>query len=181
MKWVFAVVFGCSLAFAGQSGEKPRIKKANVGNVDQKAPVTRSEAAAVFSRARKAIISARVASISPKSSIAAGTQAVTREEVILEMSKIFQASKKSVKFVPKPARYDASVLKVGGAASRTALTSLVSWGFVAPVGPLAVGPKPNLSVAQFGDAVGFFLARMSDVTHMPSPRWSPNLMPNDGS
>jgi hypothetical protein len=181
MKWVFAVVFCCSLAFAGQTGEKPKIKKINVGKVDQKAPVTRSEAAAVFARARKAIIAARVAAISPKSTIPMGNQPVTRDEVVLEMSKIFQASKKSVKFVPTPARFDPAVLKTGSASLKSALTSLVSWGFVAPVGALAVGPKPNLSVAQFGDAVGFFLARMSDVTHMPSPRWSPYMMPNDGS
>jgi hypothetical protein len=181
MKWIFAIVFGCSLAFAGQTGDKPKIKKTNVGNVDQKSAVTRSEAAAVFARARKAIISARVASISPKSTIASGSQAVSREEVILEMSKIFQASKKSVKFIPKPARFDPAAFKTGSASSRSALTTLVSWGFVAPVGPLAAGPKPNLTVAQFGDAVGYFLARMSDVTHMPSPRWSPYMMPNDGS
>lgn len=167
------------MAFAVQTGEKPKIKKTNVGSVDQKAPVSRSEAAAVFSRARKAIIAARVASISPKSTIPAGNQPVSREEVILEMSKIFAASKKSVKFIPKPARFDATVFKTGSAASKTALTGLVSWGFIAPVGPLAVGPKPNLSIRQFGDAIGFFLARMSDVTHMPSSRWSPYMMPDD--
>jgi hypothetical protein len=181
MKWFFAIVFGCSLAFAVQTGDKPKIKKTNVQNVDQKAPVTRAEAAAVFARARKAIIAARVANIGPKSTIQVGNQPVTRDEVILEMSKIFQASRKSVKFVPTPARFDPAVLRAGSASSKTALNTLVSWGFVAPVGALAVGPKSNLSVAQFGDAVGFFLARMSDVTHMPSTRWSPYLMPNDGS
>ena len=180
MRFLLALVLSISFAFAGQVGEKPRVKKANVTGIDQKSPVTRSEAAAVFVRLRKAVISARVAQIAPKSTIASNNQPVTREEVILEMAKILDASKKSVKFVPALVKYDPAVFKVGSAPSKAALTSLVSWGFVAPVGALATGPKPNLSVAQFGDAVGFFLARIADLTHMPSPRWSPYLMPNDG-
>ncbi len=181
MRFLVATVFCFSIALAGQTGDRPQVKKANVKGVDQKAPVTRSEAAAVFARARKAIIAARVAPISAKSSIAVGNQPVTREEVILEMGKIFELSKKSTKFIPAPVRFNANLFKVSSAGTKSTLGTLVSWGFVAPVGPLATGPKPSLSVVQFGDAVGFFLARMADVTHMPSPRWSPYLMPNDGS
>lgn len=178
MKWVLAIVMCTAVAYAGQ-GDRPKIKKVNVGSVDQKAPVTRSEAVAVFTRARKAIVAARIAQIATKPSLALGNQPVTRDEVISEMSKIFAACKKAVKFVPNKAKFDPSVFKVG-ASAKAPLTTLVGWGLVAPVGPVATGPQPGLTIPQFGDAVGFFLARISDVTHMPIPRWSPYLMPNDG-
>lgn len=176
-----AIVLSLSVALAGQgSGEKPKIKKANVTGVDQNSPVSKAEAAAVFARARKAIAASRIAPVTTKSGIAGGNGPVTREEVILEMNRILQGSRKSIKFVPMLTSYDAKRFKVGSASAKGALNKLVAWGFVAPVGPLASGPKPGLTVAQFGDAVGFFMARLADVTHMPSPKWSPYLQPNDG-
>lgn len=194
MRIMFAFVFALTVAVAsqvggntgrrepagGQNNGKPQVKKTNVAGVDVKAPVTKSEAAAVFTRARKAIASARIAPVAAKSTITAGSAAVSREEVILEMGKILEASKKSIKFIPALTRYEAKSFRVGSAGSKAALAKLVAWGFVGPVGPLATGPKPGLSIAQFGDAVGFFMARLADVTHMPSPKWSPYLQPNDG-
>jgi hypothetical protein len=178
MRFVVAILLLVTVAFAGQ-GEKPHAKKKNVAGVDTKAPVTRSEAAAVFARARKAINLSRIANVPEKPTIAAGNQTVTREEIILEMAKIFEGSKKAVKFMPALTKYEPKHLKAGSVGSKAALQKLVSWGFIAPVGALATGPKPGLSVQQFGDAVGFFMARLADVTHMPSPRWSPYMMPNE--
>ncbi len=180
MKWALAVLMCTSVAFAQGGGDKPHIKKVNVGAVDQKTPVTRSEAVAVFTRARKAISSARIAQISAKPGLSAGNQPVTREEVIAEMTRIFTACKGSVKFVPNKVKFDSAVFKVKPAA-KSQLSHLVGWGFIAPVGAIAAGPQPGLSIAQFGDGMGFFLARLSDVTHMPIPRWSPYLMPNEGN
>jgi len=176
-----AVILGTSVALAGQgTGEKPKVKKTNVAGVDQNSPVSKAEAAAVFARARKAIAASRIALVTPKSGIAVGNGPVTREEVILEMNRILQGSRKSIKFIPMLTNYDAKRFKVGSASAKSALAKLVAWGFVAPVGPLASGPKPGLTVAQFGDSIGFFMARLADVTHMPSPKWSPYLQPNDG-
>ena len=180
MRFFVAIAMILSVAFAFQGGEAPRAKKVNVAGVDTKSPVTRAEAAAVFARARKVINKSRIAAVPEKSTIATDAKTVTREEVILEMAKIFEGSKKAVKFMPAPTKYDPKVLKAGSAGSKAALQKLITWGFIAPVGALATGPKPGLSIQQFGDAVGFFMARMADVTHMPSPRWSPYLQPNDG-
>jgi hypothetical protein len=172
-----AMLLTIGVAFAGQSGERPKIKKTNIGKVDEVAPVTRSEAAAIFARARKAIVAARIAQIPLKPTINPGNHTVPREEIILEMAKILDQSRNSVKLLPPPVKYNPKFFKVQSASAKSALNRLVSLGMIAPVGALATGPKPGISVAQFGDAVGFFLARMAEVTHKPSPRWSPYLMP----
>lgn len=174
MRFLIGFILCLSVAVAGQ-GEKVTFKKTPVGKVDQVSPVTRSEAAAVFARTRKAIVEARVAQIAIKSAIPTGNQLATREEVILEMARIMEAAKKSMKFLPAPVKHDPKLFKVGSGAARTALAKLVAGGYVAPVGALATSSKPGLTLTQFGDAIGFFLARISDVTHMPSPKWSPYL------
>jgi len=161
----------------GASGGKPQFKKFNVGSLDPNSPVTNVEAAEIFATTRKAFRSARIGSAG-KSTIPENDQLANRDEVILEMAKIFDASKKAIRFVPQPVKYEANVFKVGQGA-KAPLTKLVSWGFVAPYGPLATGPKTTITVKEFGDAVGFFISRMSEVTHTPSSRWSPYLKAGD--
>lgn len=60
------------------------------------------------------------------------------------------------------------------------LESLISEGFVAPYGPLVTGQRPGLTIEQYGDALGQFIARTMERTHMPSPYWSPYLQGPDG-
>jgi len=168
------------LGIAQQTGgSKPQFKKLDAAGVDAASVVTRAEASTVFAQARKAIKTARIGNTAPKSTIPGDGQPVTRDEVIVEMAKIFEASKKSFKLVPSLISFDPAVLKAGSAAAKGSLSKLVAWGFIAPVGPLATGPKPTLSIREFGDALGFFIARLSDVTHMPSTRWSPYLQAPD--
>lgn len=175
MKYIFAFLLLCSLASAQ---EKPQVKKANVGKVDESAPVTKSEAAAVFARARKVINVARIASVPDNATIANSVQLVTKEDVITEFAKIFSASSSAIKFVPNRTALDTKRVKVAPAAMAN-LKKLVSWGFIAPYGPLSTGAKSSLSPKEFGDAVAYFLCRLADVTHMPSIKWSPYLQPDD--
>lgn len=184
MKSFLAIVFliVAVIGIAQQTGQqtgggsKPQFKKLDATGVDPASAVTRAEAVAVFDETRKAI---RTAHIGPggKASIPSDGKTVTRDEVIAEMSRILDASKKSIRFVPSFVAFDATVLKTGTPAAKTTLSKLIAWGFVAPVGPLATGPKPTISIQEFGDAIGFFISRMSDITHMPSTRWSPYLQP----
>lgn len=169
---VFVLAILTILALGWQNA--PHVKKSSMAGVDPKSTVTRAEAASVFARARKAIIAAHIGNIPAKATIVSDNKPVTRDEVIIEMAKLLESAKKAIKLVPSPVRYDASQFKVG-AAAKPALSKLAAWGFVAPVGPLATGPKPTLTIQEFGDALGFYLSRFCDVTHMPSTKWSPYL------
>jgi len=168
-----------AFAVAQHEGDKPSFKRNNVVGVDGKSTVTQADAFAVFTQARKAIVAARIAKLTTKPTIAKSGQPVSRDQIILEMMKILNESKTAVKFVPKPVKFDPAVFKTGSAGAKAALAKLVKWGMVAPVGVLATGPKATLSIDDFGDALGFFLSRYSDVTHMPSTKWSPFLQPID--
>jgi hypothetical protein len=52
---------------------------------------------------------------------------------------------------------------------------LVRLGAVARVGPLATNKSDTIDAPDFGDAIGFFLARMAEITHQPSSKWTPWL------
>jgi hypothetical protein len=175
MKFIFAALLLVTVAFAQEGEGKPKLPKQNVKGVNETSPVTQSEASAVFVRARNVINVARIAKIPTKTKLGSSNQLITRDMVILEMARLLKESEPAIKLVPRPVVFNATLLKAGSPGSKSALLKLVKWGFVAPVGPLATGPTANLTPREFGDAVGFFLARLTDVTHMPSIKWSPYL------
>lgn len=63
--------------------------------------------------------------------------------------------------------------------TRAQLKRLIEWGFVGPVSPLATDPTQTLTPQQFGDALGYFMSRLADVTHTYDPRFSPANLSND--
>ncbi len=107
-------------------------------------------------------------------SIPLADRPVTRTETVAEMARIYRASEPTFRFTPAPTPYDASKFRID-AMQKTSLGRLVKQGCVAPLGPLATGPGLGLTPKEFGDAVGFFMARLSQVSHMPSPKWTPML------
>jgi hypothetical protein len=38
----------------------------------------------------------------------------------------------------------------------------------------------KFTASQFGDTLGFFLARVAETTYTPSSKWTPILQPNEG-
>lgn len=138
------------------------------------APVTQAEAKAVFSRAEKILRSTLNLSGSGVSPVAASAKPITRAQVVSEFSRLYKMVSPSAKLTPRPVKFDQARLRMTGTA-RADLVKLVRLGAIAPIGPVAAGPKDSLTVAQFGDALGFFLARMAEITHMPSRKWTPAL------
>jgi hypothetical protein len=100
----------------------------------------------------------------------------TREQVILEFGRLFEIARPHFMFTPRKVKYDPSILTIKkGTRARAELEVMIPLQFVAKVGPLAAGLKPTLTLKQFGDAVGFFYARIADLTHTPSSKWSPYM------
>jgi hypothetical protein len=141
------------------------------------APVTQAEARAVFERAERIIreITKSEATVAPIA-LPAATAPLTRQQAINEFARLYEVTRPKFKLTPRAVRVDEKVLKASDAVVRARLSQLVRAGAVANYGPLAAGPAETMTVQEFGDALGFFLARMAEMTHMPSPRWSPPLM-----
>ncbi|MCW5942632.1 MAG: hypothetical protein KIS66_10400 [Fimbriimonadaceae bacterium] len=106
-----------------------------------------------------------------------GRNPATREAVIAKLDKLFEMSRPAFKFTPQPQPVDASVLK-GTAPTLATLKKLIAWGAMAPRGPLATGGA-TVTLAEYGDAVGYLVSAIASLTHTPSSVWSPYLMPND--
>jgi len=141
-------------------------------------PVTHAEASAMLSKAGQAIkvfSDGKVATFAPK--FGSDVKPMTRVELIREFDRMFEAVRPNFKFTPKKVAFDAAVLKPGrDAALRKSLEKLVSWGCVARLGPVAVGPSEGLEPDEFGDALGFLLVRLADLSHTPHSRWTPSMM-----
>lgn len=61
---------------------------------------------------------------------------------------------------------------------RSGADAFVAYRMIAPRGPLAIGRK-TLRPSEFGDAAGYFLVRLADLTHTPMREYSPALMGGD--
>jgi len=140
------------------------------------APVTQAEARATFTKTEKVIRGAlRMPSVTPAVSFGGGSTPVTRAQVVKEMYRIYTLLRPRVKITPRAVVFDRSVLKMSDATAKADLNQLITMGAIARIGPLAVGPKNTLTVPEFGDAVGFFMAQMAQLTNQPSRKWTPIL------
>ncbi len=142
------------------------------------ASVTESEAKATFARAEKILrkLTKSTRQVQPIS--LAGSNSVSREKVVLQLDRLYEIVRPTTKLTPRPIIVNVRVLKMSGG-SKDKLVRLVKLGAVGNYGTLAAGPDNKLSVREFGDTLGFFMARMAEMTHMPNPKWSPPLMDGD--
>ena len=173
--WILVV----TLAFAGfASGQdtpaKPRKLSSGSTSVATE-KVTRSDAHTVLMRMQR-ILSSGIGVTGAESTcgIRAGDAYVTRHEVIQEFSRLFAMYEPHFKFTPPKVKYDPSLLTVGSA-DKPVIEKLIKWGTVAKQGPVASAPVATLTVHQFGDAVGFFVARIESLTNLPPSKWTPYL------
>jgi hypothetical protein len=159
------------LATAQQQSIKPRITTPSVKNDTR--PVTCAEGFKVFSEARK-LLNTQLKANLPDCTLPRSTSAMTKEQVVAEMCSIRVGLDPQTRFTLKPLKYSAAVLKIGKSEMGN-LEALIAGGYVGRVSPLATSPRDSLTLFQFGDALGFFLSRTAEVTHLPSSKWSPNL------
>lgn len=156
----------------GSAAHKPRV----VAKANSVIPVTQAEVRAVFTRVNQVLTDAEMVKTPiGNSPIPDSIKTATRAQVISEMSRVYQAASPSFKLNLKAVPVDSYAIRLPDLASRQKIRVLIAAGAVAKYGPLVSGPTMSLTVAEFGDAVGFFLARISELTHMPSRKWTPYL------
>jgi hypothetical protein len=143
----------------------------------QGGPVTEAEARVTFNRISQALHSVtKVKAKFPLSNLGDSSQPVSREAIILQMNRIYEAAKPYFKINPTPVPYDPAVLSVKkGTEARVALEKLVKGGFIPRVCVLATSSSDTIAPEEFGDTIGLFAARIADVTHMPNAEYSPYL------
>ncbi len=142
-------------------------------------PVTEREARIVFGKVDSFLLPVVGKMSLEPASMHDSSSPATRDSVARQLWQIFVAAKPHFKFTPNKVAFDRKLLKIDDSEDLANLETLISWGCVAKIGPLAVGPQRSMSIKEFGDAVGFFMARIAQLTHMPQSRWTPML--NDGT
>lgn len=164
------VVLGC-LALLGTGFAQDSLKKRQVAPVT--GAVTQAEVSTVFARIERTLFRLtrlnRTVPALPKSSAPA-----TRGQILARMVLLVDEVKGEFRFSPKRIPFDAATLTVK-APPRAQVERLIAWGFVAKTSPLVTGTSDTVTPAEFGDAVGLFIARMADLTHTPSSKWSPYM------
>ena len=174
--FVLVVCLGAALA-AAQNGDsqkaKPYVPRKIVISPQ---PVTRDEARKIFEKVNKCLGKVIAA---PKAPVAgmAGPQPVSRAEIVDQLNRVFEAAKPAFTYTPKKVGFDPSLLTIKSGDSKAHLETLIAWGCVDRVGPLATSGKDTLGVLEFGDAVGFFMARVAQLSHYPDARFTPELEP----
>ncbi len=109
------------------------------------------------------------------------TKPVRRSQVVATLHTLFEHFRPKFRMAPRPWPCDTeAIAKHNAPSDRPVLESLVKWGFVAPVGPIVIGPDDKLTPAEVGDALGIFFCQVAYLTHTPDPKWTPGLQRTDG-
>ncbi|MCK6632141.1 MAG: hypothetical protein L6Q31_07160 [Fimbriimonadaceae bacterium] len=145
-------------------------------------PTTTLEAATTFQKVETAlrrVVLVDSTSVPLKSGDSSSS--VTRNQVVDELDRLFEMCRPKFKFTPRLSEFDGGVLSIpADQPQRAKLEKLIAWGCVGRVAPLATSKETSIGLADFGDAVGLFLARMADLTHSPSSQWSPYMNAHGG-
>lgn len=145
-------------------------------------PVTLGELDQVFGDLDRVIRSVvRASPPAVRATSGSSDRPATRFDAIARFGRVFDYTRPHFRFAPMPMPVDERTLaRTVPADVRPIATRLVRWGFVAPLGALVAGPKDTLTPAELGDALGTFLSRLAELTHMPHPKWSPFLQGAEG-
>jgi len=139
-------------------------------------PVTEAEADATFKRVDDLLKAVLHVTVSPRPvhGVSAGSP-ITKEEVVKELSRLYRAVEPWFSNTPNATKVDYARLVFKTQREKSDLVLLVRTGFIGNYGPLATGKTQALTVQEFGDSLGYFLARLGECTHTSSTKWTPYL------
>ena len=139
-------------------------------------PVTQDEAAAVFTKAehvmRDVLQIKKATPAFPK-----GTGPATRAQILKHFAALYAALEPKFKFSTPAQRSAPGVMSLKDPQVKLTALKLETLGFVDRYGPLVTSKSEGLLPHEFGDALGYFMARVAELTHTPSTKFSPYLLP----
>jgi len=137
--------------------------------------VTNPEAQATFKRIAGLLTSVLHLNLPHSAPAMPAKGLVSKSDIIRQFSWLVQVARPAFVVTPGPVRVDAKRLVMQDASLKPAMQKLVAGGFVPNYGVMATSKSANMSIADFGETVGFFLARLVEYTHTPSSKWTPYL------
>ena len=166
------LVISCSAMGQDEGGLKKRTPKP----VSQtSALVTRAEAAATFDRVADLLKGVLNLSVSHRHMLKSDGVLVTRSEIIEQLGVLYHLAEPAFKMTMHAALYDPNRIKLDDSRLKKVADTLLTRGCLEPYSVLVTGSVKNVKVREFGDNVGFFVARIAEMTHTPSTKWTPYL------
>lgn len=148
--------------------------------VAQKEPVTQGEVRGTLLQTEKHFRTVlKMPPPKPSGKMLGDGAPTSRTFIIERFDAMVEMFRPKFKIRPRPLRFDEKRLAKLPDRVRKKLVALIRGGFIAPLGPLATAKDESVSLSDYGDALGFLITRLAEVTHMPSPKFSPYLQPPD--
>lgn len=175
---LFTTVLAIGLACVAFSARQENLKKRPV-QASGTSVVTQAECSAAFAKFEPILFRlAGVSGVLPRMQSSAAP--AKRVDIVARMDRIFELVRPKFKFTPRKLRFDAKILGLPvGSPQRPALEKLIKWSCIDRAGSLATSKTESITIGDFGDALGLFIARIADVTHRPDKRFSPYLGAGD--
>ena len=174
-----AIVLSLMLGAIAFPQDQEGLKKTSHSPVSTSpAPVTRLESSVSFDRIGRLFNSVLHLSIPANGKVQSPNSPVTRSEVIEEFARYYRLAEPTFKLTPKTVEFDVNRIKVDQPSVKKDLMMLIKRGCVASYGMLSTGTVKTVSVGDFGDAIGMFIARIAEMTHTSSTKWTPYLHGN---
>ena len=137
-------------------------------------PVTDSEGRDVFARMQSLFRAVLPHTGEGAVTVPDDGKPLLRQQALRELARLYAFAEPSFKVTPPPVQIVTGVVKMQGA-DRDAAFKLIKAGALANYGRIVTGPADTLTTQELGDAVGFFLARIAQMSHMPSSKFTPEL------
>lgn len=102
----------------------------------------------------------------------------TRAEAAAQLDGLLTVVMPALRARPTTARADAAVVARSStdAATRARIKRLLEWGVVAPVGPIVSARRETVTPREYGDALGYLVLRVSELSFRWDPQFSPDNM-----
>lgn len=139
------------------------------------APITVAEFNQVAARVEKALQKAigplKLAPLSKDAKVP-----VAAPEVVGRLHIWFAAAKPKFRLTPKMAKPDGTRHTF----ATPQLKELLAWRLMNPKALLITDRTLRVSPGELGDTLGYFLTRLAELTHAPSSKFTPSMMPPGG-